>query len=683
LSDPTAVPLIVHSATRDAVEALNGLLRRSGVAAHCTWIPAAQDIPDALAQLNPELLICCLVAGEELRPLASMRDAVSGKVPLIAVRDQVDERMIAEDMAQGARDTVSLQQPGRLQAVITRELRAFRLERTLNSTLRTAQDYRSQLEAVLQRSNDAIAHIQEGILVDANAAWLELFGLVEAGALIGQPVMDLFDETTHAPLKAALAACLQGRWSNHTLRAGAVVGDGSVVPLELALALGEFEGEPGVRLIVAAHKRDDRQLARELEAAVRSDSGTGLLTRRHLLSALQQRLAQPVAGGVRYLACVRPDRFGAIERDQGILASEQILIALATIVRTLLGPHDIAGHFGGTSLMLLLERGNQRDVEAWCENLIDRVAKNTFQVASRELRVTCTIGLGIVSPAKPDVNVAAMDALDATRRGRERGGNQMVTVDRTDNDTRVQAYDQVWVKHIKSALMENRFRLVQQPIASLSGSELKIFDVAIRMLDAQGKEVLPSEFLPAAARNDLMKNIDRWVIGASLSFVYRQRPDLLFVRLSRDSAVDATLPQWLEMQLNSTHAEPGRLCLQVTEEVATRHLQQTTQLATTLRSRGLKFALEHYGAGDQSQSLIGKVPMDFVKIDGSLMQGLAGSAELQRRVRIIAEAASRHSIQTVAERIEDANTMAVVWQLGVQYIQGYFVHAPEEVVLKS
>jgi EAL domain-containing protein (putative c-di-GMP-specific phosphodiesterase class I) len=259
----------------------------------------------------------------------------------------------------------------------------------------------------------------------------------------------------------------------------------------------------------------------------------------------------------------------------------------------------------------------------------------------------------------------------------------MVTVDRADNDTRVQAYDQVWVKHIKAALMENRFRLVQQPIASLSGGDQKIFDVAIRMLDAQGKEVLPSEFLPAAARNELMKNIDRWVIGASLSFASKRKPDLLFVRLSRDSAVDATLPQWLEMQLKSTLAEPGRLCLQITEEVATRHLQQTTQLANALRARGLKFALEHYGGNPQAQSLIGIVPMDFVKIDGSLMQGLAGSTELQKRVRVIAEQAARNSVQTVAERIEDANTMAVVWQLGVQYIQGYLVHAPEEVVLKS
>ena len=90
----------------------------------------------------------------------------------------------------------------------------------------------------------------------------------------------------------------------------------------------------------------------------------------------------------------------------------------------------------------------------------------------------------------------------------------------------------------------------------------------------------------------------------------------------------------------------------------------------------MRFALEHFGTGRDSQRLISTLPLDFVKIDGSLMQGLAGSPELQQRVRAIAALAQQHNVQTVAERIEDANTMAVVWQLGVQFIQGYLVHAP-------
>ncbi|HLK71449.1 MAG TPA: EAL domain-containing protein, partial [Steroidobacteraceae bacterium] len=615
--------------------------------------------------------------------LARARDQVSSILPLVVVRDQVDERRIAADMAQGARDTVSLQAPRRLHAVIARELHVFRLERTLNATLRASQDYRSQLEVVLQRSNDAIAQVQEGILVDANASWLELFGFVEATGLTGQPVMDLFDEATQAPLKAALTACLQGHWSNHPLKAGAVLGDGSVVPLTLTLALGEYDGEPSVRLIVAAQKRDDEQLARELEAAVQSDPGTGLPTRRHLLTALQDRLQKPVAGGLRYLAAVRPDKFASIERDVGVLSSEQFLIGFAHIARSLLGPHDLAGHFGGTTLLLLLERGNQRDLEAWCESLIDRVSRQLFQADKHTLHATCSIGIGVVPLAKPDLNAAVLDALEALRRARQNGGNQMTTVDRADNDTRVQAYDQIWVRHIKAALMENRFRLIQQPIAALGQAGKQMFDVAIRMLDSQGAEVLPSEFLPAAARNDLLKNIDRWVIGASLSFAAKRKPDMLFVRLSRDSALDSSLLPWLELQLQATHAEAQRLCLQITEEVAGKQLQQTQAILKGLRERGLRVAIEHFGSGRDSQSLLRTLPLDFVKIDGSLMQGLAGSAELQQRVRLLVDAARARNVQTVAERIEDANTMAVVWQLGVQHIQGYFVHAPEEVVLKS
>jgi EAL domain-containing protein (putative c-di-GMP-specific phosphodiesterase class I) len=247
----------------------------------------------------------------------------------------------------------------------------------------------------------------------------------------------------------------------------------------------------------------------------------------------------------------------------------------------------------------------------------------------------------------------------------------------------VQAYDQIWVKHIRAALMENRFRLVQQPIASLNGSEEKIFDVAIRMLDTQGREVLPSEFLPAATRNDLMKNIDRWVLGASLSFLAKRGPDLLFVRLSRDSLLDGSLVGWLDNVLKASLAEPQRLCLQVTEDAAGRNAEATQTLATELKRRHVRFALEHFGTGRNFEDMLKRLKPDFVKIDGSLMQGLSGNPELQERVRSIAKAAEASGAQTVAERIEDANTMAVVWQLGVQYIQGYLVHAPEQVVLKS
>ncbi len=683
MSDTTAVPVLVHSISRDPVETLNSLLRNSGLAVYCTWIPSLGDIGDALEQLNPELLISVNPSGQELTGLAAVRDQMAPSVPLLVVRESVDEATIADDLTCGARDSFTLQHATRVQAVVHRELRTFRLDRTLSSTLNSAQDYRRQLETVLRRSRDAIAQVQEGIVVDANASWLELFGFDEASVVVGQPVMDLFDAETQAPLRGALAACLKGRWSDHILKTGAVLADGSVVPLEIVLGLGEYESEPSVQLIVPAQNRDEKQMASELQAAVHQEPSTGLWTRRRLLQLLREKLATPIPGGARFLVCVRLDKFSAIEKDVGVQGGDDILAQFAGIVRSMLGQNDLLGHFSGPSLLLLAERGNVRDMEAWCESLIERVAKHLFHSANASLQATCTIGVACAPPHDANLDKLAIEAVDATRRGRERGGNRYELIDNADQDTRVQAYDEIWVRHIKAALMENRFRLVQQPIISLNGDNQKIFDVAVRMLDAQGKEVLPSEFLPAAARNDLLRNIDRWVLGAALSFIAKRSPDLLFVRMSRDSITDGGFGNWLDTQLKTTMADPQRLCLQFTEENVGRHLQQAQQLFQLLHDRRVRVALEHFGTGRDPLALLRALPLDFLKIDGSLMQGLSSSPELQQQVRTIAEAASSLNIQTVAERIEDANTMAVVWQLGVQYIQGYLVHAPEEVVMKS
>ena len=104
-------------------------------------------------------------------------------------------------------------------------------------------------------------------------------------------------------------------------------------------------------------------------------------------------------------------------------------------------------------------------------------------------------------------------------------------------------------------------------------------------------------------------------------------------------------------------------------------------MSRALRSRGFRFALERFGSGRDPQSMFEALGLDFIKIDGALVQGLATNTELQQRVRMLVDGAQKKKIQTIAERVEDANTMAVLWQLGVQYIQGYFVHTPEEIVL--
>src|SRR5471030_1227015 len=119
-----------------------------------------------------------------------------------------------------------------------------------------------------------------------------------------------------------------------------------------------------------------------------------------------------------------------------------------------------------------------------------------------------------------------------------------------------------------------------------------------------------------------MNNIDRWVIGASMSFAANPKAACIFVRLSKDTILDKSLLGWLDTQLKSLKIEPKRLCIQVTEELATQYVRQTIELAESLRKLGFRFALEHFGTGRDPLKLLASVGMNFIKVDGSLMQGL-------------------------------------------------------------
>jgi diguanylate cyclase (GGDEF)-like protein/PAS domain S-box-containing protein len=676
--------MIVMTRSQDHVEAINSTLRKAGHPVHCTWLPDASDLGDALTQLNPEMLIAFMdELSVDLASIMKIKQQSAPGMPVLIVREKIDEAAIAAAMRLGCQDVISLANRERLQAVASRELRAHRLERALTSTLSSAREYREQLQNFLEGSADAITHVQEGIIVDANRAWVELFGYSENDALNGSPLMDLFEQETHPALKGALVACLQGKWSGHGLKVQALLSDGSSLALELILTKADYENEPAVRIAISAMHKKDNDIEVQLTEAVKNDATTQFLQQRHVVAAMRERAAQNMKGGVRQIAHLKPDRFIDIQHAIGAAASEDFMAQLADVLRSQLTGNDLCGRFGGNGILIMLERGTAKDVETWAENVVKRVHDHVFVLEDKTLSATATVGLGLLPPSNPNVAAAISDAVSATRRGRELGGNQMYVVDKADTDTRVQAYDKIWVKHIKSALMENRFRLVQQPIASLLGEDKGMFDVLVRMLDEQGNEVLPAEFMAAAERNDLMKNIDRWVVGASMSFAANRKATCIFVRLSKDTVLDKSLLPWIDQQLKALKIEPKRICMQVTEELATIYVRQTKELAENLRKLGFRFAIEHFGTGRDPLKLLNDIEMNFIKVDGSLMQGLPTNQIQQQRVKGLVEAAKRKHIETVAERVEDANTMAVLWQLGIEFIQGYFVNAPEDVTMSG
>ena len=682
MADNGAVPVLVLSRQQDPAEIINSTLRNAGHPVHCAWARDIRALGDALAQATPQLIFLCVADADEARAALEVRNRYATHVPAILVRESVVEADLVQAMEMGAQDVVTLASKGRLQAVAVRELRASRLDGALAGTLASARQYRDQMKAFMTGSADAIAHVQEGIVVDVNPAWVELFGYHDAGAVLGQPLMDFFHQRSHAPLKGALVAASQGRWTDHSLASVAVLPDGAELAVDLEFERFEFEGEAAVRLRVATQKRDLKSITSQLEEALRFDTATGLLKRAAFREQASAQAMQPLKAGLRAVVTFEPDKLAALDGELGPLGVEDAMDDLGSLLCSLLQPGDVGSRITGHGFAVLVERGNTRDLDAWVGRVLQRVAEHVFQSGERHsASFTCSAGAAVLNAQGEPLTSPLESSVNACRAAAASGGNRLLRPAPRGGGNEVDEADRNWAAQIKAALMANRFRLVQQPIASLVGDGDPMLDLVVRMLDEKGNDVLPSEFLAAAERTDLMKNIDRWVIGAAMSFCAARRPNRVFVRVSRDSLHDQTLGTWLHQQIRASGVEASRVVIEIGEELATRHLKEARELRSLVTHLGFGFAIENFGSGRDPAQILSHLPSSYVKIDGSLMQGIANDRRLQQQVKSLVDMAKARKVLTIAERVEDANTMAVLWQLGVEFVQGYFVSSPEEVVL--
>lgn len=679
------ISVVVISSSDDDIAAINTALRDAGHAVNCSKVNNPDDLEATLLRKPPELMILFQSEGtNNLQRAAAIRDKTSEHTPIIVVRHEVSEDIIAKAMREGARDVVSLGNIERLKAVSSRELRAHQLEKTLANVMSSANQYKHELSSLKAITVDAIADTQEGIIVSANPAWNTMFGFADGENLEGYPIMDLCIAADRPALKEGLVACQRDKWHGEKRLVTVRRKSSGEFPVEFSLERINHDGEDAVRMLVTPQNTSDAGSAPKVpvKQSINQDSATGLYNRQQFFKSSTEQLLSPLTGGVRAMACIRPDRFSKALNDVGVVGTEKIIRQLAQLVREVTQTGDVYGRFGGTIITVMLERGNMNDVEAWAELLIKNVASTVFEHEGHSTVVTCSIGLCEIKNSTPDAARILLEAEQACSMARQKGGNQLELNKPSSDAKKLRQDDSEWGPRIRSALTENRMRLEHQPIGSLNNDIEDAYDTLVRMLDEDGNTILPSQFMPVAERTGLSKSIDRWVIGASISFCKANNASIVFVRLSRDSLLDDSLTSWLCEQIEKSRINAKQICFEITEDTVVKHLRQTTDLANKLTSLGFRFAVEHFGTSSDSSHVINLVPMSYLKVDGSLMQGLNKDPDMQNKIKTLVTEARQKNIYTIAERVQDANTMAVLWQLGISFIQGNYVQS-REIVIES
>ncbi|NKN31733.1 putative bifunctional diguanylate cyclase/phosphodiesterase [Marichromatium bheemlicum] len=431
-------------------------------------------------------------------------------------------------------------------------------------------------------------------------------------------------------------------------------------------------------------------LARESQLRdhlARRDPLTGLLNRAAFESELARLLAQPAAtGGGRALLHIDIDRFRVINDAAGQAAGDQLIRLLAGLLREHFAAATLLGRLGNDEFAILVEGAGAERVEHLAESLCDAV--DDFQFSFRGYRFVISLSVGVAEYHDGDSGEQLLrKAYSACLSTQEVGGGNIHLYREHDGKLKRRSHEAQALSQLVRALEEDRLELFSQPIvanarAPQAAAEPINYEILLRLKGEDGDLIPPGQFLPIAERYGLSVKLDRWVVRSVLQTLaeHAERFDrfgYVTINLSGHSLGSRGFLDYVIEQLRHFATAPGKICFEVTETVAISDLQAARRFIAGLKSLGCCFALDDFGSGYASYLYLRDLEVDFLKIDGEFVQGIATDSANLALIRSINDIGKILGKRTIAEHVENDATLALLEEIGIDLMQGYFIGRPE------
>jgi diguanylate cyclase (GGDEF)-like protein/PAS domain S-box-containing protein len=675
-SDRTLHLIIVGGSANDA-ESLANTCRNAGLATRYRHLQRVEEMQPLLKAEDQEWDLVLAQTPESLKQALSILQKSGQDLPLIIVADAIDEDTTLAALSLGARDIVAPQPMERFLHVMLRELGDLEQRRSGRRLERELKECEQRAHALLNSSRDAIAYIHEGMHIYANPAYLELFGFQSVEDIRGTPFLDLMAPSDHARFKEFLRCCGHGETPPEPMEIKALRADGGEFRTRLEFVPAKVGGEACTQ-VTLRQQVADKQLQEEVARLSQQDPLTGLYNRQHFLQALQQAVDRATSGGGdSVLLYVELDDFRVIRDKVGPTAADTVLQQVSAVIRERVRSTDILGRFGDETLTLLINGDDLDSARARAEALRQSVEECIPEVDGQTVITTCSIGMCLVSDRFHNVQQALQCVEGACHSATRAGGNRVEVYQASQQEYQE---EKQWPKRIQEALANNRFRLFFQPVINLHGEPRPMYQVLIRMLDEQGNTLPPKQFLSAAVKAGLMTALERWVIQRAIVTLATQRradqPIQFLIKLSDQALMDTSLASWMNEKLNAAQVAAASLIFEVDEASAQLHLNAARDFANKLRAMHCQLALAHVGTGTNPLSVLKHLTVDYLLIDGTLIRSLDREAKQQMTVSALVQAAASMGKLVIAEHVEEASTLALLWQYGVHYAMGYYIQEP-------
>ena len=500
-------------------------------------------------------------------------------------------------------------------------------------------------------------------------------------------VLRLRDEVTHNEIENPLLRCLREdkvvNFGEHSVLINRL---GQEIAIQDSAApIRDRSGRTVGAVVVFRDVTKERRLKRALSFQASHDALTGLINRREFDNRLQSALQGARDGdGTHALLYVDLDQFKVVNDTCGHSAGDRLLRDVTALLQQHVRLADVIARLGGDEFGILVQHCSIEQAARIAEAIRQSVRDYRFTWDQNAASIGASVG--VVEITRDSESVATlMSAADiACYAAKDAGRNRVHVYDAGEVSGRHR--EMYWVSRVTRAVDDNRLELeyqLIQPVSEAAAALPPFYELLVRLRGDDGELVLPGEFIPAAERYNIIGTIDRWVVERAVTILKAiieagREPPLLAVNLSGNSICERSF-----LDLLLTLVEDPRigrcLCFEITESAVITSLSQAVGFMQELRKRGCRFALDDFGSGLSSFHYLKTLPVDFLKVDGQFFGGATPDPVDRCMVEAIGKVAAALGIATIAERVESAEALERLTQLGINFAQGHFLARPEAI----
>jgi multidomain signaling protein FimX len=670
----TVIRLLQIEDSLEDAESIVSALRNGGIAVRSLRPENEDELAEQLAKQGADVVVAAY-PGKQIafEAVAQAVRRSNRALALVASANKLDEDLLLNASALGAYQVVLRSKPEQVlanlrhaYAVVEARRSQQRLEEALRETAR-------RCDALIDSSRDPIAYAHEGMHIRANHAYLEMFGYTDFEEVEGMPLLDLIEPSHAGAFKTLLKSLSKGEPPPERLEIKALRADGIDFDAVMEFARATYEGEPCLQIVFRKQFIDTE----ELQTLRERDQVTGLLNRQVFLSELEAA-ASRAEGGMKDQAAllVEVDKFANILNDIGLGHADQLLADTAHLLRHTLGDELLLARFADHTFGVLVRGSSHAHTRELAERIRTTFEGHILEIGSRSATLTVSIGGVQMSEKSGPAQQVLGKAGQCLQTAISEGGNRISLFDPAARDRAEEERVRSWITRIQQALKSGDFLLHYQPIISLQGDQTEFYETLLRMKVGDGEIAPPLAFLPIAEEHGLIEKVDRWVLSHAIAVLSRPKGEnerRLLVKLTPQSLQDTSLPGWIGNLLKQTGVRGEQLVFEVPETRVMTYLKAAKEFQRAVAKLGCGLCLEQFGATANSLDVLKHLDPSMLKIDRSFTEDLGRNSEHQAKVRELASRATDMGKTTIAEFVQDAASMTVLFTSSVHYVQGNFL----------